>query len=97
MNDTLQSFLEQHATRFESIVSELRDSLHAGPRRWLGVKEAATYTGLSEGSIKSLLSSGKLTSHRPVRGRVLIDRIELDSVIASSTASIRKGRGIRRG
>jgi excisionase family DNA binding protein len=63
---------------------------------WLTVDGSATYASLSTKSIRRLISSGKLTAHRPVRGRVLIDRDELDSVIRSSTQQLRRGRGIRR-
>jgi hypothetical protein len=43
-----------------------------------------------------MISSGKLTALRPVKGRIVIDRDELDSVVRASTAAPRKGRGIRR-
>ena len=61
--------------------------------RWLSIAGAAAYCSLSERSIHNLLASGKLQAHRPVRGRVLIDRIELDLFIASATTRLRSGRG----
>jgi excisionase family DNA binding protein len=63
---------------------------------WLSVHDAAIYSGLSMKTIRRLLASGKLTAHRPVRGRILICRNELDSLIRSSTQQLRRGRGIRR-
>jgi excisionase family DNA binding protein len=63
------------------------------PKRFFGVAEAAAYCGLGPDSIRSLIAGGKLSGHRPVPGRVLIDRRELDSLIASSTAAPRGGRG----
>jgi hypothetical protein len=62
--------------------------------RFLGVRGAAIYASLSEDSIRSLLARGKLTKLRPLRGKILIDRQELESLILSSTAAL---RGPRRG
>jgi len=62
---------------------------------WLSVNRAARYSGLGVRTIRRLLSSGRLTAHRPCRGRVLVDRQQLDNLIASSTTTLRKGRGRR--
>ena len=64
--------------------------------RWLTVKAASTYCGLGETSVRRFLSGGKLQAHRPCRGRVLIDRFALDSLIQGSTARLRVGRGLNR-
>lgn len=64
--------------------------------RWFGIAEATAYTRLSDSSIRRLLATGKLTAHRPVRGKILLDRFELDSYIAGSTLQPRKGRGLNR-
>jgi excisionase family DNA binding protein len=61
--------------------------------RWMSISDAAGYSGLSKRSLERLLAGGKLSAHRPVRGRLLIDRLELDSLIAGATAAPRKGRG----
>jgi hypothetical protein len=63
-------------------------------RRYLSIPHAAEYGDLSPDSIRSLLSSGKLTALRPVPGRVVIDRRELDALFASSTKGPRCGRGL---
>ncbi len=63
-------------------------------RRYLTVQHAAEYADISEDSIRSLLSSGKLTALRPVPGRIVIDRRELDALLASSTRRPRRGRGV---
>jgi excisionase family DNA binding protein len=63
-------------------------------RRFFTVAQAATYTALSEDSIRAMLAGGKLTALRPVRGRILIDRRQLDAVVLSSTGRLRTGRGI---
>lgn len=88
-----KSLSDSFETTLERLLSELKDSVGVGPKRWLSIAEGSAYTGLSVASLKTLLASGKLTSHRPVRGRVLLDRHEIDSVIQSSTNQIRRGRG----
>jgi excisionase family DNA binding protein len=62
-------------------------------RRYLTIQHAAAYADLSADTIRSLISSDKLTGLRPVPGRVLIDRRELDALLASSTRTPRRGRG----
>ncbi|PQO40376.1 DNA-binding protein [Bremerella cremea] len=63
------------------------------PQRFLTISSAARFTDLSEESIRRLIASRKLTAHRPVRGRVLIDRLELESLIRGSVKTPRRGRG----
>jgi excisionase family DNA binding protein len=63
-------------------------------RRYMSVADAAAYTALSTDAIRGLLAGNKLTAYRPVPGRVLIDRRELDALLASSTRRPRKGRGL---
>jgi len=62
-------------------------------QRYLTVASAAVYSALSEDSIRGLLSGNKLTALRPVPGRILIDRRELDALLLSSTHRPRQGRG----
>jgi excisionase family DNA binding protein len=79
------------------VADRVAERLAAGAaQRYLTVRAAAAYSSLSEDSIRSLLVSGKLTALRPVAGRVLIDRRELDALLLSSTGRPRRGRGIRR-
>lgn len=66
------------------------------PKRFLSVSSAARYCDLSEDSIRRIIERGDLTALRPVRGRVLIDRVELDAYMLSSTRQPRNGRGRRR-
>jgi excisionase family DNA binding protein len=63
-------------------------------KRYLSVAEAAAYSSLSPDSVRTLLTSGKLTALRPVPGRVLIDRRQLDSLILGSTRTPRQRRGV---
>lgn len=46
-------------------------------------------------SIRREISAGRLTAYRPRRGRILIDRIELDRLVLGATVRPRVGRGIR--
>ncbi len=61
--------------------------------RWLDVEGAAVRCSLSSKSIRRMLSAGKLSPRRPVRGKILIDVQELDAVVGGATATLRKGRG----
>jgi excisionase family DNA binding protein len=69
--------------------------LAGGVARYTTVAGAANYSGLSQDSIRSLISRRRLTAYRPVPGRVLVDRRQLDALILSSTGTPRRGRGIR--
>ena len=62
-------------------------------KRFLSVKNAALYCDLSEESLRRLCKQGKLTELRPVGGRIIIDRMELDAFILSCSETPRKGRG----
>lgn len=77
----------------DALVSRL---LTRSDRRYMTIPTAAIYTDLSEESIRRLLSSGKLHGYRPVKGRILVDRVELDAVVKGATAEPRKGRGLHR-
>jgi excisionase family DNA binding protein len=84
--------------RLEAIERKLATLLERtatfGDRRFLKVSEAANYSGLSEESLRRLLAAGKLTSHRPVAGRVLVDRRQLDALILASHQLPQKRRGV---
>ena len=74
-------------------VADLNALIGRATARWLTVDGAALHSSLSAESIRRLLAAGELTAHRPRKGRVLIDRLELDQLIANSTVTPRKGRG----
>ena len=87
------------------ILAEIRDLLatlveqrpEAGDvPRFLSVERAAAHCDLSPESIRRLLSAGKLTALRPVKGRVLVDRVQLESYVAGSVETLRRGRGRRK-
>ena len=75
--------------------ADLETIIARAGKRWLSVEEAVPYSSLGPTALRGLLAAGKLTAHRPVRGRVVIDRLELDAYIASSTSTPRTGRGRR--
>lgn len=77
-------------------LADLQELIARSERRWLTVSSGAVYADLSEESIRRLLSAGRLTSHRPVKGRVLISRDELDAHIRGSVSVPRVGRGRKR-
>ena len=78
--------------------ADLRELLDAavarGGKRWDGLKGSSEYSSLSTKTLRRLISSGRLTPRRPVRGKVLLDRRELDALIDGATAPVRTGRGL---
>ena len=69
------------------------ESLPVGQRRFLSIESAAAYVDLSAKSIRRLISAGKLKPLRPVRGKIVIDRIALEQLVATSDAHPRNSRG----
>jgi hypothetical protein len=61
--------------------------------RWLPLAPAADYSGIGVKSLRRLISSGKLIPRRPVKGRIVLDRLELDAYIGGAVATPRTGRG----
>lgn len=94
MSFDLQNYLNELS---EAIAARLREDLNSDASRiqpeWLGIADGAIYSGLSEETLRKLGASGKIQFRRPVRGRVLISRRELDDYIRSSTSTPRSGRG----
>jgi hypothetical protein len=62
-------------------------------RAFFTIEHASAFADLSVGSIRRMLAAGQLQAHRPVKGRTLIHRAELESVILSATSRPRNGRG----
>jgi excisionase family DNA binding protein len=80
--DTLAAKIDQLSARSQSV-----------DRRFMTIERAAHYTDLSEKSMRRMISEGRLNAYRPVRGRILIDRHELDAAILGSGGQPRTGRG----
>jgi hypothetical protein len=64
---------------------------HATTARWLSLKQAAQYSGLTDRTLRNYAQSGLLTLHRIIqpgaaRGTVRLDRLKLDALIEDSVA-----------
>lgn len=90
---TQHDLLAQIVDRLDELAAMVTSVSGTPEQRWLTVEQAASYSGVSAKSIRRLLSSGQLTPYRPCRGRILIDRRQLDAVISSATSTPRRGRG----
>ena len=87
----LKSLAEQVAALVAAQIAERLAT--TGTQRFFTVQDAAEFSGLSADSIRAMLAAGKLHGLRPVPGRVLIDRRELEAVILASTSRPRTRRG----
>jgi hypothetical protein len=84
--------LESIAERLEEVLARLGGTLP----EYLSVGGAADYCSLCERSIRGAIAAGKLAVYRPVPGRLLIARRELDDWVRQARgARMRRGRGIR--
>jgi hypothetical protein len=64
--------------------------------RWLSVSQAARYASLGEKSIRNLIAAAVIVPSRTVRGKLLIDRMQLDAALLSGCGrELRSGRGMR--
>ena len=75
---------------------QLVDQVPLSAKGFFTLKHAAEYSGLSVESLRRLCESGKLTALRPVKGRIVVDRLELEAYIRSCTSTPRTGRGRHR-
>jgi excisionase family DNA binding protein len=86
--------------RLEALAAKLDALLEAqatGPARFLSVGGAAEYVSLSADSIRTLIASGQLSAYRPVKGKILIDRLELEAVVRAGRGRVFGGRGAAAG
>ncbi len=61
--------------------------------RFLTVSGGAAYCSLSETSIRREIAAGRLKAYRPRKGRILLDRRELDALVMGADQRPRSGRG----
>jgi len=54
------------------------------PKRYATVAEVAAFTGLSEATVRNLLSTRELTAFRPVSGRIVLDLQEVEGFVRGS-------------
>lgn len=88
---------QQHdgVNKADDVAEKTAEKATAVQRRFFTIANAAVYTDLSTESIRRLVSAGKLTALRPVRGRILLDRQELDAMVRASITQMKTGRGKR--
>jgi len=87
----IAALAEQLADRLRSVLDQAKPAA-----KWLTIQDASKYCGLSSDSIRRLIDAGDLRAYRPVGGRVLVDRAELDEfIIGTAGCRPRRGRGIR--
>jgi len=84
---------EQRLIEISASLELLTRRLSEPGARFLSVKAAAAYASLSADSVRRLIQSGKLNGYKPVSGKVLVDRRELEACILASTGRVRHGRG----
>lgn len=77
----------------KAIAERLDALLERTPQRFLSLASAARYCDLSEDSLRRLIERRDLTAHRPVRGKILIDRMQLDALILGAAGEVRGSRG----
>lgn len=92
MNCDVQQQLDMMLRQLRELAAELKKP----ERRFLSIATAAAYADVSKESVRRLVNSGKLKAFRPVRGKVLIDRRELEAYVLGSTTRPRIGRGRKR-
>jgi excisionase family DNA binding protein len=63
--------------------------------RFLSVERAADYCSVSPETVRRLIASGRLTGLRPCKGRIVVDRRQLESYVLSADSRPRTGRGRR--
>lgn len=68
-----------------SLASQLQEALDTPRARFLTIAGASSYSGLSTLTIRRLIAAGRLKSFRPVPRRIVIDRLELDRYIESTS------------
>jgi len=92
MNSELTTLLEQ----VRDLLQSQANKVGFANKSFLTVQHAAEYSDLSPESIRRLVQAGKLTALRPVKGRIVIERKELDAYIRSCHKPVRAGRGLHR-
>lgn len=67
-------------------------------KKYATIAEVADFTGLSEGTIRNLLTMRELTAYRPVPGRIVLDLQEVEKFVRDSaerpSARGRKAHGL---
>jgi len=85
----VDSDLLVHFDAIETKLNRLLEGSTGTNRRFFSVADAAQHAGLSVESIRRLIAARRLTALRPVRGKILIDRRELETMVLTSTVTPR--------
>lgn len=72
------------AAMFPAVVNEPSVPTVVPEDRWMSIREAARYLGLSQDTVRSMVSAGEIPSSR-ARRRVLLRKSHLDEALARST------------
>lgn len=94
MHDTTTT--DERLGAIEAHLAKIAEEGGVPPARFLSIEAAATYSGISAVSLRRLISAGKIERYTPIKGRVVVDRLELENYVRSCTVRARTGRGIRR-
>ncbi len=77
----------------EAKLDQLLSASTAPTPQFLSIDGAAAWCSLSPRSIRNLIAAGRLTPLRPCRGKILVDRQQLESVIRAADEKPRRSRG----
>ena len=66
--------------------------MKSNEQKYLTLQGAVLHSGISEGGLRGLIRRGELTAYRPLRGRILIKRTELEKLILDA-ADAKSTRG----
>jgi hypothetical protein len=75
--------VEQIAQRAADIILERQAAAEEEASRWLTIPQAVKYTGFTRQWFYDARSDGRLTRHGAGRRKAMIDRRELDALIAA--------------
>lgn len=87
------------AAELEAIHAKVDALLAAGSApapRFLSIEKAASYCNLSPNSIRRMIGRGDLTPLRPVKGKIVVDRVQLEQLVLGATDRPVNGRGTHR-
>lgn len=95
------STIDEAIAAIGDAVNRLLDRVDAAPAQWgrfLTLSDAERYCGVSTKTLRRMIAAGKLVALHPVKGRVVVDRLNLDSAILETAMKrFRTGRGVRTG
>lgn len=76
----------------ESHVAEVAEATTQPAHRYLTIIEAAAYIRMAEITMRRMIAEGQVTAYRPRRGKIFVDRDELDALMRASANAQPKRR-----